>query len=83
MLLKAIIIIVSIYLVITFVMLPIQYRYLIGIKEEQDKNNQSTREYYEQMPIQEEVLHGNTQLNPMFFLANFLAWLILKFQKKI
>ncbi|WP_231572514.1 hypothetical protein [Halobacillus sp. BBL2006] len=35
------------------------------------------------MPVQEEVLHGNSQGNPLFFLANIFAWSLLKIKKKI
>ncbi|MCA0971707.1 DUF3949 domain-containing protein [Halobacillus litoralis] len=83
MLIRAIFIILIVFSLITLMMVPIQYRYLIGVKEEQEKKNKSQNQYYEEMPIQEEVLHANSQVNPLFLPANFIAWLILKFQKKL
>jgi hypothetical protein len=82
MLLNGTLMIIAGYLVISLAITPIQYRYLKAVKEEQRRYNKS-REYYESMPVQEEVLHGNNQGNPLFFLANIFAWSLLKLKKKI
>ena len=82
MLFNAFLGIAGIYVLLSLLLTPLQYRYLEAIKEEQEKDNQTQREYFESMPLQEEVLHGNNHVNPLFFLANFFAWVILKAQKK-
>ncbi|RWZ55053.1 DUF3949 domain-containing protein [Halobacillus fulvus] len=71
-------IMLGIYLFISLILTPFQYRYLSALEEERKRSS----DYYEAMPVQEEVLHGNAQGNPLFFLANLFAWLLLKLKKK-
>ncbi|MFG6147360.1 DUF3949 domain-containing protein [Halobacillus sp. B23F22_1] len=68
---------------VTIVMIPIQVRYLKGIKDEMKRKNTTQNEYYDQMPFQEELLHANTQIHPFFIPANFIAWLWLKMRKEL
>ncbi|MBA2175700.1 DUF3949 domain-containing protein [Halobacillus locisalis] len=70
MLFNAFLGIAGIYVLLSILLTPLQYRYLEAMKEEQ-KENQTQQEYFESMPIQEEVLHVNNHVNPLFFLVNF------------
>ncbi|MCP3028212.1 DUF3949 domain-containing protein [Halobacillus sp. A5] len=78
-----IIILVSIVVCVTIIMVPVQIRYLKGIKEEIEQKNISQEKYFDQMPVQEEILHANSQIHPFFIPANIIAWLWLKIKKEV
>ncbi|CAM3777154.1 DUF3949 domain-containing protein [Mesobacillus thioparans] len=48
------------------------------MEELKKKRNQKQSEIYEEMPVQEEVLHMNLQSNPLFIPANIIAGIIYK-----
>jgi Protein of unknown function (DUF3949) len=71
----------SLYVIISLLILPFQYRFLIALKEEEKKNKlkgKTQGEMYEAMNAGEQSLHGNMQGNPLFFLANILASIIFR-----
>ena len=76
-------ILLSVFLVVTIIMIPIQVRYLRAIKEEMNKKKLSQDKYFDQMEFQEELLHMNSQGNLFFMPANFIAWLWLRMKKEI
>ncbi|RSD29483.1 DUF3949 domain-containing protein [Mesobacillus subterraneus] len=69
-------------IITTAIMTPIQYRYIKKMEELKKKKSMKQHELYENMPVQEEVLHMNLQSNPLFIPANILAGLIYKFRHR-
>ncbi|WP_226668098.1 DUF3949 domain-containing protein [Metabacillus litoralis] len=81
MILSFILIIIAVYLLISLVILPMQYRYLVSLKETEAKNKTkgtTQGEMYEKMNPGESMLHENAQGNPLFLLANILAAIIYR-----
>ncbi|UOQ86456.1 DUF3949 domain-containing protein [Gracilibacillus salinarum] len=74
------IITVALYLLVTLIAVPFQYRYLEGVLEEQQRLNQSTIEYYDNKEFREQLLHVNAQ-SGFLFSANLIAYLIFKKRK--
>ncbi|MFD2656544.1 DUF3949 domain-containing protein [Gracilibacillus thailandensis] len=70
------------YLLLSLVLVPFQYRYLTGVKEEQIRCEQNQSEYYNSKSVAEQILHANTQGNPVFILANVMAYIIYKLKQK-
>jgi len=73
--------ILMIYLLISILILPFQYRYIKAIKAEENKlrsNGKKQSDMYDQMNAGELVLHENVQGNGLFFLANILASIIYR-----
>ncbi|WP_282141540.1 DUF3949 domain-containing protein [Cytobacillus oceanisediminis] len=73
--------ILGLYVLLSLLILPMQYRYLTAIKKEEAKNKAKGKrqgEMYGNMRAGELVLHENIQGNPVFFLANFLASVIYR-----
>lgn len=72
------------YIVLSFILLPIQYRYVQSIKE-MDKERKAAgltqNEYYEKMSFETELLHSNAQ-GPIFIGANLLATLLYNWRHK-
>lgn len=67
------------YILLSFILLPIQYRYIKELKEMDKKRKASglsQNEYYEKMSFETEQLHFNAQGNPIFIGANILATLL-------
>lgn len=76
-----------VYLIISLLILPIHYRGLVALKEEEKKNKligKTQSEMYDEMDASELVMHGNMQGNPLFFLANIMASIIygIKYPKE-
>jgi Protein of unknown function (DUF3949) len=79
MLLNVFLGIIGVYILISLLILPFQYRFLLTLKNEEEKNRSKGRtqgEMYENMNAAELALHSNMQGNPLFFLANVLASII-------
>ncbi|MGV3262239.1 DUF3949 domain-containing protein [Cytobacillus pseudoceanisediminis] len=73
--------ILGLYVLLSLLILPMQYRYLTAIKKEEAKSKAKGKrqgEMYDNMRAGELVLHENIQGNPVFFLANFLASVIYR-----
>ncbi|UII56533.1 DUF3949 domain-containing protein [Cytobacillus spongiae] len=73
--------IIGLYVLISLLILPFQYIFLVSLKAEEIKNKTKGKtqgEMYEDMNAGEAILHENMQGNPLFFLANLLASLIYK-----
>ncbi|MGP4041033.1 DUF3949 domain-containing protein [Gracilibacillus sp. D59] len=73
-----IMIMLGVYILISLVLVPVQYRYLAGLEAEQKRNGQNQSEYYQSKGVAEQVLHANAQGNPLFILANVTAYNIYK-----
>ncbi|NQD68033.1 DUF3949 domain-containing protein [Bacillus haikouensis] len=72
----------AVLFVITLVMIPVQYRYIHSMEEEREKKKHEHGEVYDKMPLGEEFLHMNSQINPLFLPANLIAYLIYKAKHK-
>jgi hypothetical protein len=72
----------AVLFVITLIMIPVQYRYIQSMEEEREKKKQKHGEVYDKMPVGEEFLHLNAQINPLFLPANLIAYLIFKAKHK-
>lgn len=73
--------ILGLYVFISLLILPFQYRFLIALKAEEKKNKLKGKkqgEMYDAMNAGELSLHGNMQGNPLFFLANIMASIIYR-----
>ena len=71
----------GLYVLISLLILPMQYRFLIALKAEEEKNRlkgKNQGEMYDAMNVGELSLHGNMQGNPLFFLANFFASILYR-----
>ncbi len=87
MLLEVFLIIAGVYILISLLILPFQYRFLITLKKEEEKHRKKSLtqgDMYDKMNAGELALHSNMQGNPLFFLANILASIIywFKYRKK-
>ncbi|WP_213365857.1 DUF3949 domain-containing protein [Mesobacillus boroniphilus] len=67
------------FIITTVIMTPIQYRYITKMEELKKARKQTQGRMYEEMPVQEEILHMNLQSNPLFIPANIIAGMIYKF----
>ncbi|MBH9965983.1 DUF3949 domain-containing protein [Bacillus sp. MKU004] len=85
MLLEVFLIIAGVYILISLLILPFQYRFLITLKREEEKHRKKGRtqgEMYDSMNAGELAIHSNMQGNPLFFLANILASIIYWFKHR-
>lgn len=67
----------GLYVLISLLILPMQYRFLIALKAEEEKNRLKGKkqgEMYDDMNAGELSLHGN----PLFFLANLFASILYR-----
>ena len=77
--------ILAIYIVISLLIMPLQYRYIKAIKAEEKKLRASGKkqsEMYDRMNAGEQVLHENAQGNGIFFLANILASILYRIRHR-
>ncbi|WP_423410321.1 DUF3949 domain-containing protein [Heyndrickxia sp. MSNUG] len=73
--------ILMIYILLSILILPFQYRYIKAIKAEENKlksNGKKQSDMYDKMNPGELVLHENVQGNGLFFLANILASIVYR-----
>ncbi|GAM13584.1 DUF3949 domain-containing protein [Mesobacillus selenatarsenatis] len=70
------------FIITTAIMTPIQYKYIKKMGELKKEQKLTQRKMYEEMPVQEEVLHMNLQSNPLFIPANIIAGMIYKFRHR-
>ncbi len=85
MLFEVFLIMITVYILISLLILPFQYRFLITLKKEEEKHRKKGRtqgEMYDKMNAGELALHSNMQGNPLFFLANILATIIYWFKHR-
>ncbi|EWG12985.1 DUF3949 domain-containing protein [Cytobacillus firmus] len=74
-------VVLGLYVLLSLIILPMQYRFLANLKEMEAKNKAKGKtqgEMYDSMRVHELVLHENMQGNPIFFLANLLASVIYR-----
>lgn len=77
--------ILAIYILISLLILPLQYCYLKAIKTEEKKfkaNGKKQSEMYDQLNAGELVLHENAQGNGIFILANILASILYRIRHR-
>ncbi|WP_226672072.1 DUF3949 domain-containing protein [Rossellomorea aquimaris] len=75
----------GLYVLISLLILPMQYRFLIALKAEEQKNRLKGKkqgEMYDAMNAGELSLHGNMQGNPLFLLANLFASILYRMKHK-
>ena len=70
------------WIITSIIMTPIQYRYIKKMEELKKQKQLSQSEMYEEMPVQEEILHMNLQSNILFIPANIIAGLIYKYRDR-
>ncbi|MEI2664023.1 DUF3949 domain-containing protein [Rossellomorea sp. LJF3] len=71
----------GLYVLISLLILPMQYRFLIALKAEEEKSRLKGKkqgEMYDDMNAGELSLHSNMQGNPLFFLANLFASILYR-----
>jgi hypothetical protein len=67
------------YVIITIIALPFQYRYINAIEEMKKRDIEKTQgQMYDSLEFEEQVIHANGQGNFLFFGANIIASLIYK-----
>ncbi|MGG3560065.1 DUF3949 domain-containing protein [Neobacillus rhizosphaerae] len=77
--------IIGAYLLLSLILLPVQYKYVKHLKEEDKKRKEiglSQAEYYDKMSFENQELHYNAQGNILFIGANLLATLLYKWKHK-
>ncbi|KPL58424.1 DUF3949 domain-containing protein [Rossellomorea vietnamensis] len=77
--------VIGLYVLISLLIVPMQYRFLIALKAEEEKNRligKKQGEMYDAMNAGELSLHGNMQGNPLFFLANVLASVLYRLKHR-
>jgi Protein of unknown function (DUF3949) len=75
----------GLYVLISLLILPMQYRFLVALKAEEQKNRLKGKkqgEMYDAMNAGELSLHGNMQGNPVFFLANLFASILYRMKHR-
>jgi hypothetical protein len=75
----------GLYVLISLLILPMQYRFLVVLKAEEQKNRLKGKkqgEMYDAMNAGELSLHGNMQGNPVFFLANLFASILYRMKHR-
>ena len=73
------------YMALSLVLLPMQYRYIVQLKESHKKsmeNGLPVDEYYESKSFQTQLLHLNAQGNILFIGANVMASLLYKWKHR-
>jgi predicted membrane protein len=70
------------FIITTVIMTPIQYRYIKKMEDLKNERKLIQSKMYEEMPVQEEVLHMNLQSNPLFIPANIIAGMIYKSRQR-
>ncbi|WP_391559154.1 DUF3949 domain-containing protein [Robertmurraya sp.] len=71
--------IISAYIVLSLLLVPVQYKYIKQLAETKNRNKErgvSEEEHYNQMSFETEQLHFNAQGNLLFIGANLLATLV-------
>lgn len=77
--------IIGAYILLSLILLPMQYRYIKQIKENDKKRKKlglTTDEYYDKMSFETQQLHFNAQGNPLLLGANLLATLLFNWKNK-
>lgn len=77
--------ILGIYILLSILLLPIQYRYIKALKAAENKirlNGKKQSEMYDKMNAGELVLHENAQGNGLFFLANIFASILYRIRQR-
>ena len=77
--------ILAAYILLSFALLPMQYRYIKELKEMDKRRKQlglKQDEYYEKMSFETQQLHFNAQGNLLFLGANLMATLLYNWKHK-
>ncbi|MDE5053860.1 DUF3949 domain-containing protein [Niallia taxi] len=73
--------VISLYILLSIVILPLQYRFLVALKQEEAKfkaKGKTQGDMYDEMNAGEQALHNNIQGSALFFLANIMASIVYK-----
>lgn len=71
--------IIGAYIVLSLLLVPVQYKYIKQLNETQKRNKErgvSVEDHYDQMSFETQQLHFNAQGNLLFIGANLLATLV-------
>ncbi|MDP4170455.1 MAG: DUF3949 domain-containing protein, partial [Bacillota bacterium] len=74
-------ILVIFYVLLSLILLPFQYRFLVSMKQQEKINRLKGKkqgELYDKMSVGELELQYNIQSNPLFLLANIFASVIYR-----
>ncbi len=77
--------IIGAYLLLSLLLVPVQYKYIKLLKETQKRNKErgvSEEDHYDQMSFETQQLHFNAQGNLLFIGANLLATLVYKLKNR-
>ncbi|WP_299090975.1 DUF3949 domain-containing protein [uncultured Metabacillus sp.] len=77
--------IIGAYLLLSLLLLPMQYRYIKQLKEDEKERKVlglTADAYYERMGFETQQLHFNAQGNLLFLGANLLATLVYNWKHK-
>ncbi|PLR89816.1 DUF3949 domain-containing protein [Bacillus sp. T33-2] len=77
--------IIGAYILLSLILLPIQYRYISQLKENTKRQRElgvTQEEYYDKMSFESQELHVNAQGNPLFLGANLFASLLYNWKQK-
>lgn len=73
------------YIVISFILVPFQYRYVEQMEKMRllnKKKGKSQGQMFEDMEFGQQVLHANVQGNLLFLLANIIATIVYKIKHR-
>jgi hypothetical protein len=77
--------IIGVYVLLSLLLVPIQYKYLKQLKETHDRNKDrgiTVEDHYDQMSFETQQLHFNAQGNLLFIGANLLATLVYNWRNR-
>lgn len=77
--------IVGAYVLLSILLVPVQYKYIKHLKETHERNKKrgvSLEDHYDQMSFETQQLHFNAQGNLLFIGANLLATLVYNFKNR-
>ena len=77
--------IIGAYILLSLLLVPVQYKYIKQLKETQVRNKErgvSVEDHYNQMSFETQQLHFNAQGNLLFIGANLLATLVYNLENR-
>ncbi|WP_409291329.1 DUF3949 domain-containing protein [Peribacillus sp. SCS-37] len=77
--------VIGCYILLSIILLPMQYKYIKQVKEIDARSKElglTKEEYYDKMSFEMQELHFNAQGNPLFIGANLLATLLYNWRQK-
>ncbi|MGE7918945.1 DUF3949 domain-containing protein [Viridibacillus sp. NPDC093762] len=77
--------IVAAYILLSLILMPMQYKYITHLKETDQKIKElglTKEEYYEKMSFETQELHFNAQGNLLFLGANLFSTLLYNWEQR-